>query len=244
MVIGIPVNVFIDTIGHDGSEIINPNEPEPRNRRSFTLEEMFYTMFHFGYACSLYPKESIYSNGCQDDNIMKLLDMVEACDTYTRMGELVSKIKGEIQVHNNSEMITDMMRRFNGVALVDGASPHAVGWNTHSKVYHDPVGLIYPETAYADKICWFIPCINIGHFSGRGPGKYGFISSSKKDFHLGEPIFLGRSTDKLMPYLQQIYVNMLSSHGAGYRMTSELTKNIEDMFRWQYKNPSLVKMPD
>lgn len=39
MAMGVPVNVLIDWIGHDGSEIVSPSWPEPRCRRGFHPQE-------------------------------------------------------------------------------------------------------------------------------------------------------------------------------------------------------------
>lgn len=50
IVCDVPVSVFIDMVGHDGSEIIWPELPEPFKRRSFNVQEMIDPCLNMGLA--------------------------------------------------------------------------------------------------------------------------------------------------------------------------------------------------
>jgi aryl-alcohol dehydrogenase-like predicted oxidoreductase len=50
MLLNLSVERVIQLIGHDGSEIWYPNEPEPHRRRGFTTQEFMDVAFHEGYA--------------------------------------------------------------------------------------------------------------------------------------------------------------------------------------------------
>lgn len=40
MILGLPVSKVIEMVGHDGSEIVFPDQPEPSCRRSFHIQEL------------------------------------------------------------------------------------------------------------------------------------------------------------------------------------------------------------
>ena len=46
---GIDREVLLSYLGHDGSEIVFPNEPEPTCRRGFHVQELLYAGFKLGH---------------------------------------------------------------------------------------------------------------------------------------------------------------------------------------------------
>jgi hypothetical protein len=46
----LPVRELIAEIGHDGSELIFPNQPEPYSRRAYHIQELIYPCLKRGYA--------------------------------------------------------------------------------------------------------------------------------------------------------------------------------------------------
>ena len=48
--IGCPIENLIKSIGHDGSEIIWPNFPEPTCRRGFHVQELIAVLYRCGYS--------------------------------------------------------------------------------------------------------------------------------------------------------------------------------------------------
>lgn len=59
IITGHPVKYIIDLIGHDGSEIIYPNMPEPFNRRAFVDDEIVKTAWHLGYYAVAFTQDKI-----------------------------------------------------------------------------------------------------------------------------------------------------------------------------------------
>lgn len=50
MALGVPVEQLINTVGHDGSEIIWPELPEPSRRRGHHPQEMIYAAANLGFS--------------------------------------------------------------------------------------------------------------------------------------------------------------------------------------------------
>jgi hypothetical protein len=65
MAIDLPVNQFVDEIGHDGSEVICPSLPEPSGRRGFHEQECITVALNHGFACTLIEAlpASLFANG-------------------------------------------------------------------------------------------------------------------------------------------------------------------------------------
>ena len=57
MAMDIPVEQLINELGHNGSEILWPNYPEPLRRRAFSFDEMMYLAYESGYTVMLFNKE-------------------------------------------------------------------------------------------------------------------------------------------------------------------------------------------
>lgn len=51
----------LDKLGHDGSEILFPDLPDPIGRRAFVIQEIQYIMPHYGIALVEYSPGIIYS---------------------------------------------------------------------------------------------------------------------------------------------------------------------------------------
>jgi hypothetical protein len=52
MAIGIPVQRLIEEFGHDGGEVIFPDQPEPMCRRGFHSQELVQVAWNHGFACT------------------------------------------------------------------------------------------------------------------------------------------------------------------------------------------------
>jgi hypothetical protein len=52
MALGVPVEQLIREVGHDGSEIIFPDLPEPMRRRGFHSQELIEAAWKRGFACT------------------------------------------------------------------------------------------------------------------------------------------------------------------------------------------------
>lgn len=75
-------------------------------------------------------------------------------------------------------------------------------------------------------------------------GKYGLITSSKKQFHTGEPLFLLRGADKkAVPFLHE-YLLDCQDGGCSREHVAGIETAIDRFTEWQRNNPTLVKLPD
>lgn len=85
-VLGIPVTNVLELVGHDGSQIINPRLPEPRNRRSFHIQEMVDVCHHYQHLACL-----IQAMPCFDEQ-----DIMEAPKAVKRLQHYLNLYNGVI----------------------------------------------------------------------------------------------------------------------------------------------------
>ena len=117
MVLDINREKLIEIIGHDGGEIVFPDQPEPMKRQGFHIQEIIdiaYDMCYEVTAIEVMPSST--SDGKNNFDI-------EIADHHER---LMCHMRG------NPGIITGRSRKMH----------HAVAWDGY-KVY-DPVGKIYP----------------------------------------------------------------------------------------------------
>ena len=72
-------------------------------------------------------------------------------------------------------------------------------------------------------------------------GKYGEITSSKQEFHPGEPIFLLRAQDPLAPEAVDRYADLCASRGCAPEHVAAARRHANRIRAWQEGNPELVK---
>ncbi len=100
IVLGVPVEAIFAILGHDGSEILWPELPEPQCHKGFTLGEMIHVADRFGKYLVAHEKKWTHS---PDGNII-------------------------IQIPN--DYFNDKLKRFNGVitGVTTQGKRHAVAW--------------------------------------------------------------------------------------------------------------------
>ncbi|HEY1186933.1 MAG TPA: dATP/dGTP pyrophosphohydrolase domain-containing protein [Gemmata sp.] len=72
-------------------------------------------------------------------------------------------------------------------------------------------------------------------------GKYGTLTTTGKQLHPGEPVFLLRATDPLAPQLVRDYALWCAEKGAGADHVRECREHADRIAAWQRANPALVK---
>lgn len=72
-------------------------------------------------------------------------------------------------------------------------------------------------------------------------GKYGEITSSKKEFHPEEPIFLFRATDPLAPVAIRYYGEICRQADCAPEHTEAVFRHASRIEDWQRQHPDLVK---
>jgi len=110
MLMDIEVKELIEVIGHDGSEIIFPDLPEPYRRRGFDYTETMIACLDFGFVASPLFIEHEYGLGHPNS----------------------------IMINHKDKIIKEVLPEFHGVACGKINNKfHALAWNGE---YHDPSG--------------------------------------------------------------------------------------------------------
>jgi hypothetical protein len=113
MVTGKPLEELIAKIGHDGSEIIWPELPEPQRRRSFHLQELVDVAF----PTTVIEAEPI-SQSAEDKQ-------------FTPFKDHFSRLQNYMKTYDG--VIIGMF----------GRNPHAAAWDHVNQLIYDPNGQIY-----------------------------------------------------------------------------------------------------
>jgi hypothetical protein len=122
----IPLASLIETIGHDGSEVIYPDLGEPYRRRAFLLDEVAVALLEHGWIVAKYETKPAFA--VDQDHIYY--------HDYTRDKlELISKL------------MTCSIGVVAGILRTDKREiNHAAAWD--GKECFDPLGFIYPLERY------------------------------------------------------------------------------------------------
>lgn len=126
MVTDIPIESLIRNIGHDGSEILWPEQKEPLNRRGFHIEEIQYALFKERWLLAPFTSSFGYNPG--------------------------GNTAIHIEVYDFSEKLKEVLNEYNGLLLGryrGSTTPHAVAWNAFEKVIYDPGGCLSPYDSFA-----------------------------------------------------------------------------------------------
>lgn len=73
-------------------------------------------------------------------------------------------------------------------------------------------------------------------------GKYGEITSSKKEFHPDEPIFLLRAQDPIAPVAIEAYAQICQNMGCTDEHVQASMEHATRIRQWQAENPELTKV--
>lgn len=111
----IPVSEIIGHIGHDGSRIIWPNQPEPLCREGFHIQELIDVMLRYGFAVT--PFEAVPTSKSVDWEIPHKVEL--------------PKDRIEQVIQGNSGVFVGTTLKKIG---------HAIGWRDNT--IHDPAGRI------------------------------------------------------------------------------------------------------
>jgi len=144
MAMGEPVKDIMDYLGHDGSEIIWPDLPEPKCRRAFHPQEIVMFAFMRGWAAihfELNPQSVIID---LEEEFMRITDGLVNSDYMVALNT-VEKIKSGIYTTVVDIQALERLIIANRGVLVgttNNGRDHAVAWECQ-KIY-DPNGTTYP----------------------------------------------------------------------------------------------------
>jgi len=149
MLINKSVDDVIRAVGHDGSEIIWPELPEPNNRRSFHPQEMYPLIIENGYLVTVFDKTPFLANS-PEQAFMELGFGINNHEPYDRLTELYERLKGRMLEINQDLVIDKFMEHCNGVLIGLGVArtPHAVAWNADEGLIYDPNGTVVRRNVF------------------------------------------------------------------------------------------------
>lgn len=127
---------MLKEIGHDGSEIIYPDQPEPRRRRSFHVQECLQVLDRRGYAAT--PFHAL-SDLILDDT--HKLELSFASDFENHLAEGCGVITGQGQYNRHAVAYANR-------TVYD---PNGYEYNYDSLIDHTVRGVFIPETFWKIK---------------------------------------------------------------------------------------------
>lgn len=108
-----------------------------------------------------------------------------------------------------------------------------------AKVHNDPEGLL--KSIFEDGAARLpSPTVKGGRMNNID-GKYGEITTSKKQLHPGEPVFLLRAQDPLAPEAIRFYADICKQVGCHPAHVEAARRHAQRIKDWQTANPELVK---
>ena len=122
-VLDIDISTLVEAIGHDGSEIMFPDLPEPLNRRAFNLQEIGFALWRLGFYFGHF------------DFIP--LSILDTDHIY------------EVHYDDVEKRFQDLMSRTVGVGcgrILNLDKTHAFAWN--GQKCYDPTGFVYPLSRF------------------------------------------------------------------------------------------------
>lgn len=135
MVLDCRTGDLIDRLGHDGSQILWPTEPEPLCRKGFQIEEIQYLALRYGRLFAEFMPKLCYAP--KPDRTPHWLNF-------------------ENDYHN-------VLKIANGIMLgtyYGSDNAHAVAWNAKDEVIHDPAGRRVPLDRF--NVETFYACVTAG----------------------------------------------------------------------------------
>ncbi len=162
MLLDRPVEMIINQIGHDGSDKIWPDKPEPNCYRGFNIQELIRVADSYGYALTPIYSEVIIDNTSQRD-FRELGRYIREGDLRREeLEELYQKLEASILTQSNEKALTYYMSRGNGllIGLGSSGSPHAVAWDYLTEGVFDPCGQILSMYQFTIHEFWMVQILH------------------------------------------------------------------------------------
>lgn len=111
-------------VGHDGSEILWPTQPEPFCRKGHHIEEIQYAVLNLGISLAPFVPQFEYNPGGTDDL--------------------------PFQRYYFFDNLKRIQKVYNGIMVGEYTTghPHAVAWSAKEGLIYDPDGGIYSDTTF------------------------------------------------------------------------------------------------
>ncbi len=130
MVLDKSVEEIIRCIGHDGSDIFWPNQPEPKKRRGFGYTELTTVAYKFGYVFVPFMFPDQYWSTSDEKPV-----------------EYYPPMSFENHLFENHDAV---------LIGTPNDTTHAVAWDHVSKVIYDPNGHQYSRNQFKTNVFWMV----------------------------------------------------------------------------------------
>ena len=149
MALGVELDQLLAWLGHDGSDIIWPDKPEPHNRRSFHIQEMVRYCIALDVAAiriECIPMSVSYGSAASILNELGEAIFATSPDMKA-IQEQWLKLNGSVaKLEDQSSWIEACLASHDAVLLGVTAkgTKHAVAWDHRFRLIKDPNGTSYP----------------------------------------------------------------------------------------------------
>jgi hypothetical protein len=147
----VDVNLFIKHIGHDGSEFIWPEMPEPMRRRAFHIQECLDIAMKLGFApvqveanpistANINQRLKLAKQKLSDGIKNVALPLTELKEIYDILNGIDGDYYYTVFKEGNENRLSRYMNEYRGVLLGETLSgkAHAVAWNCVDQKIYDP----------------------------------------------------------------------------------------------------------
>lgn len=106
MACNVPLEKILEIIGHDGSQIIWPELPEPKRRRTFHVQECIWAAWKLGFCVTTF--EAAPQLAVSEYDVIELLTTYDYADLLSRKGVMTGIVNGNRHaVAYNDQVVYD-----------------------------------------------------------------------------------------------------------------------------------------
>lgn len=153
MLLNISLDDIFKIVGHDGSQILWKDFPDPQNRRGFHIQEMYEVIEAKGWFAMPFDLRPYLAKN-PEMPLIALEDII-AKENLTKsdvsdIGVNIRALKSRLVRINGQPKIVKLMDKYDGIMIGLGSEgrPHAAAWNhTEQKIY-DPSGQIKEKSKF------------------------------------------------------------------------------------------------
>ncbi len=159
MLLNMSLDGVFEYLGHDGSDIVWPDLPEPLCRRAFHIQEIIEMALAFD--CTLTPIEQnpMFANSPE----LAFETLGVAIDNHAKnsvLKEYYEQIKARLHPVKRLREMRDYLSAYDGLLIGLGSRgrPHAAAWNSKEFTVYDPCGERLLISSFTVTTFWVYNC--------------------------------------------------------------------------------------
>lgn len=157
MLLNMSLDDVLGHIGHDGSEIVWPDLPDPQRRRAFHIQEI--VELALALDCSLTPIEQTPTFANSPEFAFETLGV--AIDNHAKnsvLKEYYEEVKAKLHPITRKYPLDHYLANYNGLLIGLGSRgrPHAAAWNREEFTVYDPCGERLLITSFTISTFWIL----------------------------------------------------------------------------------------